>query len=87
MFSSEGSKPRANNPKKYEKRTMPGTDMISGAETDHKFAAIEKVDGQILDDSPEMIRRQNSRRRDYRNGYKITGDGIYASPISPSGKE
>ena len=87
-YSSEGSHPRANNPCKYHMRDEDMKNMTTETSevTDHPFSCVDKINNQINADSPEMIRRQNSRHRDYRNGYKITGDGIYANPVSPSGK-
>ena len=91
MYSSEGSMPRKNNPCRYEKRADErkrlNVEEMSGKETDHVFGHTYKIDNQILADSPELLRRRNSRNRDYRTGNRITNNGIYANPVSPSGKE
>lgn len=73
---SEGSKWSGQNDRQY-----PITGKLaeySPKYTDHAFESHGETNNIIMSDSPEMVRRKNSRARDKRNGFRVTNNGIYA---------
>lgn len=78
---SEGSRVHVGNDRKYQGHGVDADlDMHSPAETDHPYVANPVLQNNILDDSPEMVRRKNAYARDCRTGFKVTENHVYATP-------
>ena len=83
----------ANIPKKHDGGTVNGDDYelqagelvqppmqeFAPSTTDHPYAPLPFLNNDVLEDSPEHVRRLNNRSRDCRTGNEVTKDMAYPS--------
>ena len=59
---------------------QPPMSEFAPATTDHVMAPLPFLNNDVLDDSPEYIRRKNNRSRDLRTGNEVTKNFSYPMP-------